>query len=216
MSSTDVADAFLPTREVLNDAGVADEFFLDLITSRLLIERVGETTNLGWWDSRVLSETGRARLEEVTPKTQLMSQINLASKVGEKAESDFVSADTISLFSFGPQFESRLVAASEDIEAAGRRPLEAVESISIQSLNKGWTDRIIEQIGSTVTVDSNSLNGAGAGDSFCIGERGYTMSEIDSEKWRLLVTLLEGYGHNTDALCVPYYPLKSELESESV
>ncbi|GGL64463.1 BrxE family protein [Halocalculus aciditolerans] len=215
MTSTDFADAFVSTKEALHEAGIDDEFFLDLIASRLLIERVGESNNQGWWDSRVLSETGRARLDEVTPKTQLQSRITLASKVGRKAESDHLPADTISLFSFGPRVESRISAAIEEIDASDDQPLEALESISVQSLSEGWTDRIIEQTGSNITAASTTLNDPGSGDSFCVGEDGYTQSKIEPEKWRLLATLLQGYGQNTDRLCVPYYPLKSELKSES-
>lgn len=215
MISTDLADAFVSTKGALNAAGIDDEFFLDLIASRLLIERVGESNNQGWWDSRVLSETGRARLDEVTPKTQFQSRITLASKVGRKAESDHLPADTISLFSFGPQVESRISAAIEEIDASDDLPLNALESVSVQSLSEGWTDGIIEQTASNITAASTSLTDPGSGDSFRIEENGYTQSEIEPEKWRLLVTLLQGYGQNTDRLCVPYYPLKSELKSES-
>jgi len=215
MTSTDLAEAFVSTKEALSDAGIDDEFFLDLIASRLLIERVGESNNQGWWDSRVLSETGRARLEEVTPKTQLKSRISLASKVGRKAESDHLPADTISLFTFGPQMESRISAAIETIEASDDQSLKALENVSVQSLSEGWTDRIIDQTGSNITASSTTFTDPGTGDSYPIEEDGYTQSEIEPEKWRLLVTLLQGYGQNTDRLCVPYFPLKSELKSES-
>jgi hypothetical protein len=215
MTSTDLVDGFVSTKETLSDAGIDDEFFLDLIAARLLIERVGESNNQGWWDSRVLSETGRARLEEVTPKTQLQSRITLASKVGRKAEADRLPADSICLFSFGPQVESRLSAALEDIDAVDDNPLEELENVSVQSLDEGWTDRIIDETGSNITAESTTLTEPGTGDSFQIEEDGYTQSEIEPEKWRLLVTLLQGYGQNTDGLRVPYYPLKSELKSEN-
>jgi hypothetical protein len=215
MTSTDLVDGFVSTKETLSDAGIDDEFFLDLIAARLLIERVGESNNQGWWDSRVLSETGRARLEEVTPKTQLQSRITLASKVGRKAEADRLPADSICLFSFGPQVESRLSAALEDIDAVDDNPLEELENVSVQSLDEGWTDRIIDETGSNLTAESTTLTEPGTGDSFQIEEDGYTQSEIEPEKWRLLVTLLQGYGQNTDGLRVPYYPLKSELKSEN-
>lgn len=215
MSSIDLADAFVSTKEALSDAGVEDEFFLDLIGSRLVIERVGESNNLGWWNSRVLSDTGRARLEEVTPKTKIKSRITLASKVGRKAESDRLPADTISLFSFGPQVESRISAAIEELDSSDDLPLEALEVISVQSLTDGWTDQIIEQTDSNITAPSTSLTDSGTGDSVCIEEDGYTQSEIEPEKWRLLVTLLHGYGRSTERLSVPYYPLNSELKSES-
>jgi hypothetical protein len=215
MTSTNLVDGFVSTKETLSDAGIDDEFFLDLIAARLLIERVGESNNQGWWDSRVLSETGRARLEEVTPKTQLQSRITLASKVGRKAEADRLPADSICLFSFGPQVESRLSAALEDIDAVDDNPLEELENVSVQSLDEGWTDRIIDETGSNITAESTTLTEPGTGDSFQIEEDGYTQSEIEPEKWRLLVTLLQGYGQNTDGLRVPYYPLKSELKSEN-
>lgn len=215
MNSTDLADVFVSTKDTLSNAGIDDEFFLDLIAARLLVERVGESNNQDWWNSRVLSETGRARLEEVTPKTQLQSRITLASKVGRKAEADRLPADSISLFSFGPQVESRLSVALEDIEAVDDNPLEELENVSVQSLDEGWTDRIIDQTGSNITAESTTLTEPGTGDSFQIEEDGYTQPEIEPEKWRLLVSLLQGYGHSTDRLCVPYYPLKSELKSES-
>lgn len=214
MDSHDLADAFDSTRETLRDAGVENDFFLDLIASRLLIERIGESNNQEWWDSRVLSETGRARLQEVTPKTRLQSQINLAMKVGRKAESDSTPSDSISLFSFGPQIEAQLGAAIEDLDAPDESPLRSLEELSVHSLDDDWTDPIIEQTASNISVTSISLPEP-EGDSYQINESGYEQSEIEPEKWRLLVTLLRGYGQNTDRLRVPYYPLNLEVKSES-
>lgn len=215
MTSTDLVDAFVSTKQTLHEAGVEDEFFLALIASRLLIERVGESNNLSWWDSRVLSETGRARLEEVTPKTQLRSRITLAAKVGRKAEADRLPADAVSLFSFGPQLESRLSAAIEEIEPPTNHSLHALENLSVRSLDEGWTDKITKQTASNVTAASNSRPDLDTSGSFRITDDGYTQSEVEPEKWRLLVTLLRGYGYSTDRLYVPYYSLKSELKSEN-
>ena len=214
MDSHDLVDAFDSIRETLRDAGVENDFFLDLIASRLLIERIGESNNQEWWDSRVLSETGRARLQEVTPKTRLQSQINLAMKVGRKAESDSTPSDSISLFFFGPQIEAQLGAAIEDLNALGESPLSSLEELSVQSLDADWTDPIIEQTASNISVTSISLPEP-EGDSYQIDESGYEQSEIEPEKWRLLVTLLRGYGQNTERLRVPYYPLNSKLKSEN-
>jgi hypothetical protein len=205
---------FTSTRQNLREAGLEDDFFLDLIASRLVVERVGESKNQGWWDSRVLSETGRARLEEVTPKTQLQSQINLAVKVGRKAESDVLPADSISLFSFGPQIEAQLGAAIKDLDIPDDPSLTALEDLSVQSLETNWTDRIIEQTASNISESSISLPDSG-NSSYRITEEGYAQSEIEAKKWRLLVTLLRGYGQNTDRLRVPYYPLNSDLKSET-
>ena len=214
MASHDLAEVFTSTRQNLRETGLEDDFFLDLIASRLLIERVGESNNQGWWDSRVLSETGRARLEEVTPKTRLQSQVNLAMKVGRKAESDVLPADSISLFSFGPKLEAQLGAAIEDLNAPDEPSLIALEELSVQSLESNWTDPIIEQTASNITASSISLPEPAA-DSYQLSEEGYGQSEIDPEKWRLLVTLLRGYGQNADRLRVPYYPLNSELKPEN-
>ena len=214
MTSHDLVEVFTSTRQNLREAGLEDDFFLDLIGSRLLIERVGESNNRGWWDSRVLSETGRARLEEVTPKTRLQSQVNLAMKVGRKAESDVLPADSISLFSFGPKLEAQLGAAIEDLNAPDEPLLTDLEDLSVQSLETGWADPIIEQMASNISVASISLSDPGS-ESYRISEDGFDQSEIEAEKWRLLATLLRGYGKNTERLHVPYYPLNSELKSES-
>jgi hypothetical protein len=217
MTSADVANAFTSTRETLEKTGMADDFFLDLVASRLVVERVGESNNQNWWDSRVLSETGRTRLSEVTPKTQLKSRVTLAMKVGRKAESDRVADDSISLFSFGPQIESRLTAAIEELENDDDLTFKMLEDLSVQSLEEGWTDAIItataSNISSTETIETQQ--NPGASESYLIGERGYTQDEIEPDKWRILATLLRGYGQCIDQLQVPYYTLESELKSEN-
>jgi len=217
MTTTDIVDAFTSTKETLHDAGLDDDFLLDLVASRLLIERIGETNNQDWWDSRVLSETGRARLSEVTPKTQLKSRIDLAVKVGYKAESDRLPEDSISLFSFGPQVESRLTAAIEDLEPNDDYTLETLERLSIRSLDEGWTDAVIAETELNISPASvtDSLQEPGAGESFLLDDSAHTQDEIDSERWRLLTSLLGGYGHCTDRLRVPYYNLASEIKLDN-
>lgn len=217
MTSTDIVDAFISTKNTLNEAGIEDDFFLDLVASRLLLERIGESSNKDWWESRVLTETGRARLAEVTPKTRLKSRIDLALKVGRKAESDRLPEDSISLFSFGPQVESRLTAALEEIDADENMTLDVLEKLSVDSLDEGWTDKVIAETASNISSasDSDPLQGQGADRSFLIEESGYTQNEIEPEKWRLLTTLLRGYAYCTDQLRVPYYSLESELKAEN-
>jgi len=217
MASTDVAEAFTSTRETLEKAGIEDDFFLDLIASRLVVERVGESSNQDWWESRVLSETGRTRLAEVTPKTQLKSRISLSLKVGRKVETDRLPDDSISLFSFGPQMESRLTAAIEEIESDEDLTLKALESLIIQSLEEGWMDAVTSETESNISplTDSTSISNSGLNDSYVIDDSGYTQDEIEPDKWRILTTLLQGYGQCIDQLQVPYYPLESELKSEN-
>jgi hypothetical protein len=217
MAPTDIVDTYILTKETLNDAGIEDDFFLDLVASRLLIERVGETNNQDWWDSRVLSETGRARLSEVTPKTRLKSRINLSIKVGRKVESDRLPDDSISLFSFGPQLESRVTAVIDKIDAGDELTLEALETLSIQSLDEGWTDGVIAETESNIPATSTTSPSEelGSGESILLDESGYTQSEIDPEKWSLLTSLLRGYGHCTDQPRVPYYSLESDIKPEN-
>ncbi|EMA29091.1 hypothetical protein C444_17043 [Haloarcula japonica DSM 6131] len=135
-------------------------------------------------------------------------------KVGRKAESDVLPADSISLFSFGPKLEAQLGAAIEDLNAPDEPLLTDLEDLSVQSLETGWADPIIEQMASNISVASISLSDPGS-ESYRISEDGFDQSEIEAEKWRLLATLLRGYGQNTERLHVPYYPLNSELKSES-
>jgi hypothetical protein len=217
MTSADIADVFDSTRETLEKAGMADDFFLDIVASRLVIERVGESNNQDWWESRVLSETGRTRLSEVTPKTQLKARVTLALKVGRKAESDRVADNSISLFSFGPQTESRLTAAIEELESDDGLTFGALEDLSIQSLEAGWTDGIITATASNIssTDITEPQQSPKADESYLIGESGYTQDEIEPNKWRILTSLLRGYGQCDDQLQVPYYTLESELKSEN-
>jgi len=216
MTSTGLADVYNETKEDLQDAGVTDDFFLDLLASRLLIERVGETNNLEWWDSRVLSETGRARLSEVTPKTELQSRLNLALKVGAKVESDRIAEDALSLFDFGPRVESQLDAVIEEIETSDEITLKQVENLSIQSLEDGWTDMVIEQNASNISGSTDGeIPAPDASGALELDTDGKTVDEVEAEKWRLLVMFLRGYGSCTDRLHVPYYPLESGIKSDN-
>jgi hypothetical protein len=217
MTSTGLTETFSSTKQTLHEAGIDDDFFLDLVATRLLVERVGESKNLDWWDSLVLSKTGKIRLSEMTPKTSVKARINLALKIGRKAESDRIPEDTISLYSLGPQMESRLRAAIDEIEVDGNVSLEALEQLSVQSLEEGWADEIIEQTSSNISgvSDSISLPDPDGTEALLIDESGYTEDEIEPEKWRLLVTLLRGYGQCTSLLRVPYYPLEPLVKSEN-
>lgn len=217
MSTSDILDAFTSTKHAIEDAGVQDNFFLNLITSRLLVERIGESDNQGWWDSLVLSETGRQRLSEVTPKTRLKSQMNLALKVGQKAESEETPTDSITLFSFGPQMQSRLENNIESIDSNTDTRLTALEELSTGSLDEGWTQSIVTELSlgaSAKTVDEFAES-PGASRSFLITEDGYTQADIREQRSILLKRILHGYGHCLSKLSVPYYQLESDIESEN-
>lgn len=103
---TDLEKALLATQERLEEAGVSDALVREVLSYRLLIERLGETDNNSWWDSIVLTDTGRDRLGEVTPQTAVKSTIDLAQRIGRKAEQDRLDSNSISLFYLGPTVEA--------------------------------------------------------------------------------------------------------------
>ena len=217
MNLTEISDAFLSTRETLQGAGIEDEFFIDLIASRLLVERIGETKNQDWWESRILSETGRTRLDEVTPKTRLQSRVNLATKVGKKAESDRLPDDAISLFSFGPRIEARVDSAVDELSTDDSTSLTALENLTVESLEEGWTEDLITKTEANVSTSSDTISASefGANEAVQLSEDGYTLDEINAEKWEVLINLLDAYGRCTDTLHVPHYPLESEIEANN-
>ena len=217
MNSTELADVFSSTKETLQSAGIEDEFFIDLIASRLLVERIGETKNQDWWESRILSETGRTRLDEVTPKTRLQSRVNLATKVGKKAESDRLPDDAISLFSFGPRIEARVDSAVDELSTDDSTSLTALENMTVESLEEGWTEELIRKTEANVSASSDAVSDSepGANEAVQLSEDGYTLDEINAEKWGVLINLLDAYGRCTDTLHVPHYPLESEIEANN-
>jgi hypothetical protein len=195
MASTDLVDTFTSTKRTLGEAGIEDEFFLDLIAARLLVERVGESNN----------------------KTRLKSRIDLSMKVGRKAESDQIPDDSISLFSFGPQIESRLTAALDEIDTDEGITFDALENFSIHSLEDEWTAAIVDETASNISGNTGTHTGTESetDGAVLMTETGYTQTEIESEKWRLLTSLLNAYGYCTGQLQVPYYSLNSELKPDS-
>lgn len=217
MTSAEIADAFISTRETLENAGLEDPFFLDLVGSRLVVERIGETKNMDWWESRVLSETGRARLSEVTPKTRLKSRITLAQEVGRKVEADRLPADSVSLYSFGPQLESRLDADLDDLEGDEDASLEKLEELTVRSVDGDWTEPIIAEMSSKVLeeIGDNNIQDADSGNSWLLDDSAYTQEEVEEGKWHLLGMLLLGYGKCVETLQIPYFQLTSELQSQS-
>jgi hypothetical protein len=197
-------------------AGLTEPLFLDLISARLVIERIGETDNLAWWESRVLSQTGKARIDEITPKTHFEAQIRLASKVGRKAESDRMPRDTISLFDFGPRIESRILSEIEELEADSSNPLQKLETLSMNTLESGWTDSIVDRIGGEPSISQTpDLQGDDI-DSVRLAEEGHTQSELDVNAGATLADILKSYGQCTEELRPPYMPLVPDIESESV
>jgi len=215
--SAELESVFVSTREELSQLGVQDEFFLDLVTTRLIVERIAESDNLGCWDSRVFSETGRDRLAEVVPKTSSKARIDLAMQIGRKVESNRVPEDSITLFWFGPQIESRLEASLDEIQEDEDASFEALESLSIHSVDSGWSAPLVAAV-SDDDIDADSLRSSvttQSGDSLSLADSGYSLSGVEDDKRLILESLTREYGGTIDTPLVPFYGLKSDNESKT-
>lgn len=221
MSGPDLGNVFTATRDDLQQIGITDKFFLDLLASRLVIERAGEggntSANAGWWDSLVLSPTGRDRLKEVTPKTHVKARLDLALKVGRKAESDRLPADSVSLFSFGPRIETRLTATIDDIATDENVGFEALENVSDFSPEEGWTNPLLEEIqyDPEAVPEQDAFRNPEPSGVVLPADETYTQSEVEDQKRNLLATFLRGYGSADGDLSIPYYPLEAEIATET-
>jgi hypothetical protein len=214
MSLPGLDERFGSVRDDLRELGVEDGFFLDLVAARLLLERVGESDNMAWWDSLVLSETGRVRLEEVTPKTQTKARLTLAQKVGRRAESNRLPDDAISLFSFGPRVESQLSAAIDELDETELIRFEALEELSVSSLEPGWTAPILSELeyDETEIPAQDTIPAPEPDGTIPLDQSGHTETEIESRRQSLLAAVVQAYGTTTESLQVPYYPLETSLE----
>lgn len=216
MTDTSLESVFESTCADLRTAGLESTHITNLVAARLVIERVGDSENLGWWDSLVLGPTGRDRLEEVAEKTHVRARIDLAQKVGRKVESDRLPDDTVSLFSFGPRYESRVEAALDEIDPDADLTFEALESLSLSttSLEKGWTDSIIDAIdGHAAEID---LPAAEANNVLRLEDgRAFTEADVEDSVSELLTAFLRGYGHGITEPYIPYYSLTAGMEAVS-
>lgn len=161
--TTDLNLALSSTRESIEGIGVSDALVREVLSYRLLVERLGEDDNNEWWESIVLTDTGRARLEEVAPKTSTKAQIDLAIQVGRKAEQSRLEKNTLSLFYLGPTIEAQIKAELEDV--ADGLEFNQIESLSETIDEVGWTSGLVdgpefEYEGNKVTfrVDTDELD----------------------------------------------------------
>lgn len=212
MVTSDLNDTFRATRNTLEAHGVESDQFQDLLAARLVVERVGEQDNLGWWNSLALSETGRERLSEVTPKTVGAAQLELADSVGKKVEADCLPVDAVSLYSFGPRIETRLENALDRIETNNTLHFSELETLSVSSVDESWTEPIIAELKSTKQsgLDPSSFPIPNPDGSMELSEGGYTETKVENEFYSLLITFLRGYGTGTTEPRIPYYPLHAD------
>lgn len=225
MSASSLQSVFSTTRDQLEGLGVEDEFLRDLIASRLTIERVGEVTGtggLGWWDSRVLTSTGRDRLSEVTPRTWVQARIDLAIEVGQEAEGDRLPTDSVALFSMTPQIETRVEAAIEAVPADANEPFTALEEFELAAIEDGWTDPIVDELGGDADparVEEATMERSNVFKLRADAE--LTPDEVDADRADILSTLVKGYGRrdrglSRDEFSVPYYGLTANFDGAGI
>jgi hypothetical protein len=152
--TTDLNLALSSTRESIEGIGVSDALVREVLSYRLLVERLGEDDNNEWWESIVLTDTGRARLEEVAPKTSTKAQIDLAIQVGRKAEQSRLEKNTLSLFYLGPTIEAQIKAELEDV--ADGLEFNQIESLSETIDEVGWTSGLVD--GPEFEYEGNKVN----------------------------------------------------------
>lgn len=194
--STDLDTVLSSTQQSLESIGVEDALVREILSYRLLIERLGETDNNGWWESIVLTDTGRDRLGEVTPKTELKARIDLAMRVGKKAEQNRLGKNTISLFYLGPTVEAQVSAELEDISS--QTTFEDLESLSVTLDETGWVNGL---------VDAPEFEYGESTDTLRLEMEDFDDSQLKSRRTmrRVVRGCFAGYGQSTQGtLRVPY------------
>ncbi|APX96811.1 BrxE family protein [Natronorubrum daqingense] len=197
MSSESLEDALETVQEELESLGVDDALAREVVSYRLLVERLGEERNNEWWESIVFTETGRDRLEEVTPKTAVKARIDLAQRIGRKVEQDRLPENTVSLFYLGPTAESQIDAELENI---GKEdvPFDALESLSITFDEAGWADGLVDDTEPAIDTTETVMQIGDISDESELKSR-RTLREVARQ-------CVVAYGHSThNSLRVPYY-----------
>lgn len=98
----------LAKRTNANKSKVQTEVFAELLFYRMAIARLGEEDNNTWWESSILSETGRRNLNRFLPNTFEKQRYEIARKVIYNKETRFIeSRKFISLYNFGFEFEAK-------------------------------------------------------------------------------------------------------------
>ena len=198
--TTDLKNTLAATQENLEEMGVEDALVREVLCYRLLIERLGESDNNDWWESMILTELGRDRLDEVTPKTAAKARIDLAQRVGRKVEQDRTEKNAISLFYLGPTVETQISAELEDVSESTQ--FEMLESLTETTDMTGWAAGL---------VDSVDLEFSEGGEVLCLGPNALEEAQLKSRTTmrRVARECFTGYGQSTTgALQVPYYPVE--------
>ncbi len=184
--------------ETLPSLGINDPLLMRIISSRLLVERVGERDANYWWDSQVLSDFGQGTLDEIVPRTATRSQIELAMKVGRKVESEAIDEEAVSLFDLGPFVESQIQREINSINNGDG--LDILKEQSVEITESGWTTPFEE---GKLTVEP------GIGTPYEIGSISIDDLQEEEVLGDVLSQLIHGYGEATkQELKIPYYSLE--------
>jgi hypothetical protein len=184
--------------EGLEDMRRREPILADIIAYRLIIARLGESDNNGWWDSRVLSEFGEASLDEVVPKTVGKRRVELAQRVGKKVESEKVPDGTVSLFGLSTGVEARVTNVIKESEVGD---LSALEELDMEFEEQGWS----------TSLAPGSLSEAESHGNVELGEVSVADLENDRGLESTVESLVSGYGKSTkNNLCVPYLGVENE------
>jgi len=99
----------LVKRTNANKSKVQTEVLSELLYYRLAIARLGEEDNNAWWESSVLSETGRRNLSRFLPNTLDKQRYDIARKIIYNKETRMIDTRKfISLYNFGYKFETEI------------------------------------------------------------------------------------------------------------
>lgn len=147
----------IANRSELNKLDIETDILVDLLYYRLVIMRIGEEDNSGWWESSILSEVGRRNLEKFFPNTFNKQRYNISKKIVTDKENRIIPEKRfITLFNFGYKFESEIfnpfikeVAKSEEWEDI----LKSLEQIRERKYSENWLSEFYEDI-SPETIDT--------------------------------------------------------------
>lgn len=179
--------------EGLDEIRKNEPVLAEIISYRLIIERLGEKDNNYWWDSQVLSEFGGQSVSEVTPKTAPKRRVEMAQKVGRKVENERLPNNSISLFKLFPRIENRI---DEKVKGSDIGSLETLEGLKAKFNEPGWSSEIVpvdeEVVQKAKDIEMGSI------------DTGTLQSDRGVE--RIAQSLVEAYGQSTEnSLYVPYY-----------
>ncbi len=188
------------SKNSLSIIGIEDDLAKDVLSYRLLIERLGEKNNNNWWNSQVLTSFGRDSLREITPRSWVKSRIILAQKTGKKVEREILSQveEYVSLFHLQTKIENRIENSIEKISE--NDPFSSLEDLDIELSSDNWSNTLVDR-----DMDIH----VGPDDFVKIGEIEMPDLENEEDLKEYVKDLVYAYGQSTkNDLIVPYFEVE--------